>query len=661
MKLISLSMKNFMPYKGEQEIAFPQDSSRNVMVIFGDNMRGKTSLLNAVRWVFYGRALGRHLREIELHHLLNSEAALEGDWEMEVSVQFKADGHHYDLRRRSTKKTLVATPSKSEDFDTIVALLKDGLAVNGNLIEAEINKFVPEQVSRFFLFDGELLQEYEALLIEGSEQGKNIKVAIEQVLGVPALIHGRDESSALLRKAQKQQSQDLAHVAGMERQADQQANLQAKQDAFEKDFASLREKLAETKVERTGLDDELEKTEAVQLAKARLDALGQRQREIVESLKTKQEEKLELLGKAWKDLLQPKLKAKRESLREEQQRVTSLIGKRSSLDTRIETIRKLLATNTCPTCEQSIGEERKAIAGNELGTLEGEIRDLAVDQNALTSVSAEMNAIDKLIVAPVGPVIRRIEVEMRKLDVDLIKAENDTEALTEEIKGFDTAEVARKRALRDQILKNESALERDIQLTQTNIEKVKKDLAIVAKTIQGMPQARAQRSTAAVNFLIKLEKVFSESIERLRDNLRHHVETKATDAFRHMTTQKAYRGLSINKNYGLTILDEHGRPVSLRSAGAEQIVALSLIDGLSRTGRAAGPVVMDTPFGRLDLKHRDNILRYLPTVAGQLVLLVHEGEIRKDTDLVPIAPRIGAAYEIREVNPRHSVIERVAA
>lgn len=661
MKLISLSMKNFMPYKGEQEVVFPQDSSRNVMVIFGDNMRGKTSLLNAVRWVFYGRALGRHLREIELHHLLNSEAALEGDWEMEVSVQFKADGHRYDLRRRSTKKILVATPSKPEDFNTIVALLKDGLAVNGNLIEAEINKFVPEQVSRFFLFDGELLQEYEALLIEGSEQGKNIKVAIEQVLGVPALIHGRDESSALLRKAQKQQSQDIAHVAGMERQAEQQANLQTKQDAFEKDFVSLRGKLAETKIERTGLDDELEKTETVQRAKARLDALGQRQRDIVGSLKTKREEKLELLGKAWKDLLQPKLKAKREYLREEQQRVTSLIGKRSSLDTRIETLRRLLATNTCPTCEQSIGEERKAIAGNELGTLEGEIRDLAIDQNALTSVSAEMNAIEKLIVAPVGPVIRLIEVDMRKLDVELIKAENDIETLNEEIKGFDTGEMARKRALRDQILKNESTLEREIQLTQTNIEKVKNDLAIVAKTIQGMPQARAQRSTAAVNLLIKLEKVFSESIERLRDNLRQHVEAKATDAFRHMTTQKAYRGLSINKNYGLTILDEHGKPVSLRSAGAEQIVALSLIDGLSRTGRAAGPVVMDTPFGRLDLKHRDNILRYLPTVAGQLVLLVHEGEIRKDTDLIPIAPRIGAAYEIREVTPRHSVIEKVTS
>lgn len=57
MRLVSLSMQNFMPYKGENSIAFPEDETRNVMVVFGDNMRGKTSLLNALRWAFYGKAL----------------------------------------------------------------------------------------------------------------------------------------------------------------------------------------------------------------------------------------------------------------------------------------------------------------------------------------------------------------------------------------------------------------------------------------------------------------------------------------------------------------------------------------------------------------------------------------------------------------------------
>ena len=107
-------------------------------------------------------------------------------------------------------------------------------------------------------------------------------------------------------------------------------------------------------------------------------------------------------------------------------------------------------------------------------------------------------------------------------------------------------------------------------------------------------------------------------------------------------------------------MDDVGRKVTVRSAGAEQVVALSLIDGLNRTGRSVGPVIMDTPFGRLDLKHRDNILSYLPEVTSQFVLLVHSGEIRPDTDLSSVKPRIGFAYQIVEVSPTRSKIERVS-
>ena len=103
-----------------------------------------------------------------------------------------------------------------------------------------------------------------------------------------------------------------------------------------------------------------------------------------------------------------------------------------------------------------------------------------------------------------------------------------------------------------------------------------------------------------------------------------------------------------------------GVTFTVRSAGAEQIVALSLIDGLNRTGRSSGPVIMDTPFGRLDLKHRDNILSYLPAVTSQFVLLVHSGEIRQKTDLTVIADRIGVTYEIKEISSTQSRLERTS-
>jgi DNA sulfur modification protein DndD len=73
MKLHKLTCYNFMPYKGRVVIDFPTDDSRNVMIVFGDNMRGKTSLLNALRWGFYERAVGRHSRPILLHEIVNKD------------------------------------------------------------------------------------------------------------------------------------------------------------------------------------------------------------------------------------------------------------------------------------------------------------------------------------------------------------------------------------------------------------------------------------------------------------------------------------------------------------------------------------------------------------------------------------------------------------
>src|SRR5690606_35929867 len=109
---------------------------------------------------------------------------------------------------------------------------------------------------------------------------------------------------------------------------------------------------------------------------------------------------------------------------------------------------------------------------------------------------------------------------------------------------------------------------------------------------------------------------------------------------------------------GLTIVDEKDRDVSLRSAGAEQIVALSLIDGLNQTGRSTGPVIMDTPFGRLDPRHRSRVLQYLPKSANQVVLFVHEGEVDPERDLMQINSKIGAVFALERVSSSQTKVVR---
>lgn len=660
MKILSLWMTNFMPYKGEQRVDFPTDPTMNVMVVFGDNMRGKTSLLNALRWVFYGRAYGRHLHEIPGHKLLNSEAAAEGDFNMEVRVRYEADGHIYDLRRRANRKDHVAIPSRPEDMPSSCSLQKDSMVVTGNQVESEINRHVPEQVSRFFLFDGELLQEYETLLIEGSEQGQRIKEAIEQVLGVPTLIHGRDEAATMLKNAQKQQTKDLQQMHGMTAQAERQGALQEIEGAQERDLAALRQRLKDTRERREGLDDELEQVEAVFRAQTRSDELAKRQEAILARQQEISIERMSLAKTAWIELIQPKLMTRREQLLDEQARISGNISEMARLGSKIEDMAQLIAEATCPTCGQEMAQKSRARIEAQMSELSAKSSALMADGEALGRVSADLRDIGRFEGAYVGEALRRLSKEERSLSVELTKIDNEREKIDEQIRGYDTEEIASRRRLRDAKVRQEGSVEREISDAEKDLKKTKDDLAMVSKMIANLPQARARRSTAKVALCQALEKVFSGSVERLRDDLRKKVELKATEAFSKLTTQNKYAGLEINENYGLTIIDERGDKVGVRSAGAEQIVALSLIDGLARTGRAAGPVVMDTPFGRLDTKHRDNILRYLPQATGQLVLLVHDGEIRRETDLAPVAERIGKSYSIREISPRHSKIETEA-
>jgi DNA sulfur modification protein DndD len=657
-KLLELNLLNFMPYGGEHTVSFPTTPSRNVMVLFGDNMRGKTSILNAIRWAFYGEAVGRHSRPIPLQEIVNKDAALADDWRVEVHVKFDANGHAYDLRRVAERRQMVATPSKPEDFTRSIHLTRDGSVVSGDQVEAEIGLIAPKQISRFFLFDGELLQEYETLLIEDSQQGQQIKEAIEQVLGVPALTNGRVDIQTILKQAQRRQNADLKQIAGLEKQAERHAELTGRIDAIDRDLEDLNARLKKVREQRTALDDEVEAAQSVIGAKATLDAKLGEQKALIEDCERKEAERLDLLSEAWKDLIDAQLQIRRDQLERRRKELMDSIKKRSGLAQKVSDLKQLLDTRECPTCEQVLSDERRSQIGEALGKAETELLSIDDSSAALQEISGQLDALSKIRGINAKDRLRQAEKDLQGYNVRLTQIENEIEKLRDEIAGYDTAEIARKRVLLSEKTREEGRLQGDIQDQNVERKKLVDELAVSQKAIEGLTKDRTQRSTVKVSLCSDLERVFSQSIEHLRDKLRKRVEELANDAFRHMTTQKSYRGLEINDNYGLQIIDASGRHVAVRSAGAEQIVALSLIDGLNRTGRAAGPVIMDTPFGRLDLNHRDNILSYLPSVTSQFVLLVHSGEIRKETDLAVIAERVGAVYEIREISSTQSRLER---
>lgn len=656
MKLKRLQIRNFMPYRGMQEVAFPTGAA-NVCVVYGDNMRGKTSFLNAIRFAFFGHATARHLRDINEIDLFNVEAAEAGDWTLGVTIEFEHENIDYEVRRELRALTHVARPQSKADLKEAFFVRKGGVPLAGADLSFEMNQVLPEGISRFFLFDGELLQEYEELVLNPANASK-IKEAIEAVLGVPALTRGLAEIRSLLNQAQAAQAEDLRHSKNLQAQAERQISIQ-------REIGSLKAKIDVKSKEKASLDtraQELQQrleqlSQALDLEKDLLKNEGDITKEL-STLKEKRAHRADLLQDGWVALLQPRLSMLRRDLEEDRSNLLAQFAENANLRKEAAELQAAVVSGICPLCRTDLKGHHANAVGQRLGAIEGRLEFLDDRASEFGAVQGRLDVLSRLQSAPLADRIIVVEKEMRASSVKLQELRKKEQELRKSLDEFSGRDAERLRAEREQVRSVASGVGRDIDGLRMALLKEQRKLDQTSRLMSRNPTARTQKSSRLVALYSSLEEVFEQGVDTLRDKQRQRVQDYASDAFRNLTSEPDYASLEINENYGLTILDAKGRSVQERSAGAEQIVALSLIDGLNRAGRRGGPIVMDTPFGRLDWLHRANVLEYLPEMAEQVILLVHEGELDPARELPILGPRVGAKYRIKRVSARHSQIEQ---
>ena len=329
-----------------------------------------------------------------------------------------------------------------------------------------------------------------------------------------------------------------------------------------------------------------------------------------------------------------------------------------SLRGRLKHLRSVLSKDVCPSCEQQLNAGTKQKLGAELGQLEADLEALTIRSGNVLSASHDLTILSKIQGTGAAKNLQSSEKAEMRDALEITKLETLIDACEEKLRGHNLARVAQLQKKKEGLVRLQGKLQSDIERTSRDIAERESKRNALSKLMSRNPQGRKLRSAREVDIYTELQELFEEGVDLLRDRLRLRVEAEASEVFRTLTTEKTYTGLKINPAYGLTILDRNGDQVALRSAGAEQIVAMSLLGALNRSANRPGPIVVDTPFGRLDPKHRLNILMYIPNMGEQIVFLVHEGEINKETGLEPIATHVGATYQITRINSSHSVIER---
>ncbi|MGC1453047.1 MAG: AAA family ATPase, partial [Candidatus Sulfotelmatobacter sp.] len=107
MILSELILSNFLVFHGEQKLTFPSDEAQNVTLILANNNSGKTSIIRALKFLFYGskalalnRVSGRPSTVIS--ERAGHETPVGQDLEGWVDLQFMLGDQTYRFRRTVT-------------------------------------------------------------------------------------------------------------------------------------------------------------------------------------------------------------------------------------------------------------------------------------------------------------------------------------------------------------------------------------------------------------------------------------------------------------------------------------------------------------------------------------------------------------------------------
>jgi DNA sulfur modification protein DndD len=166
--------------------------------------------------------------------------------------------------------------------------------------------------------------------------------------------------------------------------------------------------------------------------------------------------------------------------------------------------------------------------------------------------------------------------------------------------------------------------------------------------------ARAELGRLEAQRLLDHSQKSRETLTRFRESVLKHnlrrIETMILESFKALMRKDNFiHDLRISPDkFELQLIGTSDNLIEATrlSAGERQLLAVSMLWGLARASGRTLPIVIDTPLGRLDSKHRANLIeRYFPKASQQVLLLSTDEEIDA-TYYKQLKPAVGRTYHL---------------
>jgi DNA sulfur modification protein DndD len=659
MKFKSITLENFGPYQGRQTVDLSTSDSAPVILVHGENMRGKTTLFHAIRWALYGKVKSHSGHEIQVTDFANIDLRDAGvPFTVGATLDFEDRGIEYTLTRTHICAQDPTEKSKVIEQSANLSLKTGDLGpIPQQDIRERINSILHEEISDLFLFDGETLSAFEQKLRSPAVSSGFIRANIEKALGLQSITRVIEDLESIKQKLSGERKRELASQKTANETISNLERKESELKTAEDDLLKMQTLFESANVNKARLQPYIDSSatlrEKYEYREHLLSEISEAEREV----RMNKNNIRDLLQKQFWAPATSTIRKRRDEIEIKIDALRSENFSISSDLSRINDLIKTLDTNQCIVCSQKVGAELHAKLKEQVNSFKSN-EQLEKDNQFLlhsfTSTLKELrefseaeNTLMRIQELGTSTMATQVRIDSKKSQVaDLIRTLDGVETDFDQIDREYSAAIA--------II---VGTEENIPKVMESIEQIRKEIKALNATLTDLKGVNAELAgrIQAVEILIE---VFSASIDKFSDRMRKEVEISASNIFKKLTSEPEYAGLRINQNYYLEIIDKDDRVISRRSAGAEQVVAMSLIGGLVECSVRDAPVVIDTPLGRLDDAHRKNILSWLPDLGSQIILLVTSTEFRESQDRAYLGDRIGREYSLRRISEVHTEVER---
>ena len=650
LRLRSLTMNNFGPYYGSHTIEI--NSNSGIVFVWGENGFGKTSILNAFRFVLWDEILSRTHRVIPSYKYVNLRSVAEND-NMSVEVVLESNGNTYTINRGLVRNG--GHGNSEKDYKRTFNMLRDGRALpQENALEI-LSSILPKEISRFYLFDGELMAEYEKLLDPENTDGEEIKHSIEDLLGMPILINGR----VFLEEQAESYRRSASKIAGRNEKCAKWVSQNETNRIILSQLRETKNKLEKERDELTAqkrdITSEMSKNQKLLGYLSSKSTLESTLREQKNGLNEYEEQLKPEINRAWKSLLADVAKLYSEELEKKYQELSKAESNVSYSKMVLRLLKENESKCQCPTCKSSLSvptyKELIKLFEMSISEKDRNLDDIIPLKNNIDKLRKIAQTDNKLLISQLLQVVNN-----KKRDILFTKDKIKDEELKISSEGKD------ENAIETELLAlpgKLSDVDKKLILNQTAIDNNEEAIKLKKKAIDELDRKIAsegageefEAAQAKAELVESLQLLFEESITLFRNELTRNVERDASEFFSNITNQpEQYDHLEINDNFGLEIIHKEGMAVPNRSGGEEQIVAFSLVNALHKNAPIDGPIFMDSTFQRIDKGHQTKSAGSLLTFDTQIIIFVYEDEIKNIEEAYKlIGDRLIREYKISKV------------